>query len=194
MTHKCRANVAAAHPLRRRRPGRGVNPFPPRCGLAIRQPFHNASRTARHAVRRIVKVLAVEVVGNRAVIKRHCDGGPAYLSPAACALPTATLAAGRTGHLRRRPFPHRRSARHHRLDIRSEEDVRMNRLGRTHFIQPLAQLRRNREFGRLQVVVQWEILVAPIMVDVTPGCVLTQFSATCAAGLLICLATSTSTS
>jgi hypothetical protein len=94
MTHERRTDLAVAHPFRRRRPGRGVSPLLPQPGLAIRQPFGQARRTSGHAVRCIVKALAVEVVRYRAVIERHFVRGPRYLSPAACALEAAALVVG----------------------------------------------------------------------------------------------------
>ena len=94
MSHKRRAQAAIAHAFGRRRPRRGVNPFRPRSGLAVREPLNDASAAVGRPVRRIVEVLAVEVVGNRPAIKRHRDCGPSYLSPAACAFAAARLVAG----------------------------------------------------------------------------------------------------
>jgi hypothetical protein len=57
---------------------RRVNPFAPGRGPASAQPFEDAGAAVRHgghAVARIEKMLAVEVVGNRSAIKWHLGLG-----------------------------------------------------------------------------------------------------------------------
>ena len=50
---------------------RRVNPFAPRCGPASEQPFEDAATAVRHgghAVTWIVKMFAVEMIGDRAAV------------------------------------------------------------------------------------------------------------------------------
>jgi len=57
--------------LGRSRARRRVNPFAPRCGPASEQPFEDAATAVRHgghAVTWIVKMFAVEMIGDRAAV------------------------------------------------------------------------------------------------------------------------------
>ena len=53
--------------------GGGVNPFAPRAGLAVGEPFEQAAGTQRTAVGRIEEMFAVEMVGGRAAVEFHSE-------------------------------------------------------------------------------------------------------------------------
>lgn len=62
--------------------GRRVGPFAPGARLAIRKPLEQAARSVRNRPPRIVKMLAVEMIGHWSAIEGHPDREPAYFSAA----------------------------------------------------------------------------------------------------------------
>src|SRR5271154_1426459 len=78
MADKCDADFPVVDAFGRSRAGRRVNPFAPGRWSASEQPFEDAGTAVwhgGHAVGRIEKVLAVEMVGNRPAIEWHLGLG-----------------------------------------------------------------------------------------------------------------------
>src|SRR5271168_2903355 len=78
MADKCGADFPVVGAFGRSGAGRRVNPFAPGRGPAREQPFEDADAAVRHgghAVGRIEKVFAVEMVGNRPAIEWHLGLG-----------------------------------------------------------------------------------------------------------------------